>query len=219
MVGALALAACSSGVAVVGTGGSGGGTSTSTGASTSSSTSASTSSSGGPVCADPPNPEVFEVGTGETCFERLTPGQTVPVMQGPQGGFHVWLAVGCADCATPEILRYSVRDPTTQAVLAGTQEGEAVITLDADGWHQGAGYTDFLPGVTWQQGSALPKGTHVLIAAALLDKTTMAVQHQGAVEVVLGDTMPWSPPCDPSSTCGTPGGLPCCSDLFDAGTF
>ena len=37
------------------------------------------------------------------------------------------------------------------------------------------------------------------------------------VEVVLGEIMIWSPPCDPGPNCGAPGSLPCCTDGFGDG--
>lgn len=163
------------------------------------------------TCTDPPAPAVFEIGTGETCFERVTAGQTVPVMAGPQGGFHIWLAVGCADCGGQAILTYGVKDPATHDWIAGTYANNAVVPLDADGWPQHAGIITYLPGIAWDPASYLPKGTHVLLYAAVLD-TSMAVKHEGEVELVLGDTQSWSPPCDPGPNCGAPGGLPCCSD-------
>ena len=174
-------------------------------------TSTSSGDGGGSACEDPADPPVFEVGTGEDCFTRLASGQTVPVMQGPQGGFHLWLAVGCADCGTPAIVRYGVKDPATGDWYAGTSLQEAVIELDPAGWGQSAGQTAFLPGVVYDSTTQLPKGTHVLLAAAMLDMA-MAIKHEGEVEVVLGETKIWSPPCDENPmTCGAPGGTPCCT--------
>lgn len=49
---------------------------------------------GGPS-EEPPSIEV-ELGTGAERFESLTDGQEVVLVQGPQGGFHVWAAVRIA---------------------------------------------------------------------------------------------------------------------------
>lgn len=212
---ALALtAACSSGVVSSGTGGN---TSTSTGSGGDAPTSSSSSSGsgGGVTCATPPAPQTFELGTGEKCFERVTAGQELPVLQGPQGGYHLWLAVGCADCGLQLIAQYGIKDPATHDWIAGTAANQAVFPITTPGWAQLAGFTDFLPGVIWDPMSSLPKGTHVLLYAAVLDMNS-AVKHEAEVEVVLGDIMPWAgPPCDAGPNCGTPGGLPCCTD----GTF
>src|SRR5687768_6189451 len=56
-------------------------------------------SGGSSGCDTPPDPETFEMGTGEHCFARLSANQAVDLISGPQGGYHVWLAIGCADCA------------------------------------------------------------------------------------------------------------------------
>lgn len=208
-----AAIACSTNVASTGTGGTGG-----TGAS-GGGTSSSSSSSGGaggskPACADPSSPQPFEVGSGEACFERLVSGQTVTVLSGPQGGYHIWLAIGCADCGNQVILRYGVKDPATHDWYAGTTENNAVVPVDSSGWHQAAGLQARLPGVPWDPMTVLPKGTHVILSAAVIDPN-LPVAPQAEIELVLGDTEYWSPPCDPGSNCGTPGGLPCCTD----GTF
>ena len=40
---------------------------------------------------DPPRTDPWmEIGTGVTEFEPLTEGQEIPIVQGPQGGYHVW---------------------------------------------------------------------------------------------------------------------------------
>ena len=86
---------------------------------------------------------------------------------------------------------------------------KVVVPLGAQGWAQQAALTDFLPGIVYNPTSALPKGTHVILSAAVLDMA-MAQKHLAEVLVVLGDTVLWDP-CDPDPmTCGTPGGMPCC---------
>jgi hypothetical protein len=146
------------------------------------------------------------------CFERLTAGQTVPVMEGPQGGFHLWTAVGCAECAATEHLRIGVKDPATGDYLAGTGPFDLMATLDSSGWHQAAGFTAFLPGAPWDETSILPEGTHVVLSAELRDADD-TIRYADEREVVLGKREIWSPPCDPDpNTCGAIGGLPCCTD-------
>jgi hypothetical protein len=39
-----------------------------------------------------PGPPAVQVGTGQTDYLPLTPGQTVQAEQGPQGGHHIWIA-------------------------------------------------------------------------------------------------------------------------------
>lgn len=180
-------------------------------------TSTGTGTGGGMPCPTPSSPQAFELGTGETCFARLTPMETVPVMAGPQGGFHIWMAVGCADCDAQSIIAYGVKDPMTNDWFAGTFQLKEAVDLGPPGWRQRAGYKAFLPGIAWDPTTVLPKGSHVLLTATILDGATMMPIHSGEVEVILGDEVPWSPPCDPTPNCGAPGGLPCCSDGIDGG--
>jgi hypothetical protein len=51
--------------------------------------------SNAPDACKPANagPPVVQVGTGQTDYLPVTPGQTVQMEQGPQGGHHVWIAV------------------------------------------------------------------------------------------------------------------------------
>lgn len=205
----LALAGCGSNVS----GGDGGGGSTSTSTTTTSgttTTSTTTTTSGPPACATPPSPAAFEIGTGDHCFERLTDGQTVKVIQGPQGGFHLWLSFGCSDCNPAAAIEYGVIDPTTGTWFEGTFGNQATYPFDGGGWVQWAGLQNRLPGVPWDETTKLPEGTHVIVSGSVLDGTT--VVHHAEFEVVLGPIEMWYPPCDDNpATCGAPGGLPCCS--------
>lgn len=162
------------------------------------------------VCDDPPMPAVFELGTGEKCFSRLTPGQVIPVMQGPQGGFHLWAAMGCSDCPEKVTVVYGLKDKATNDYYPDQKPLKVIAHLQTTGWPQRAGFTDFLPGVVYDEATQLPKGTHVIMEGAILDSTGQPM-HQQEVEVELGDKEIWAPPCDSSPTCGAPGGTPCCT--------
>jgi hypothetical protein len=158
----------------------------------------------------PPSPAAFEAGSGQTCFERLTSGQTVTVLQGPQGGFHIWLAVGCSGCTAKTTLEYGVKDPATKTWFATTSPQKVAVDLGGAGWRQQAGFTAFLPGVPWDQTTQLPKGTHVLLTAITYGADNLPIDDVEN-DVVLGDIEQYTPPCDPDpATCGTPGGLACC---------
>src|SRR4051812_16305154 len=103
--------ACSSSIVNGGTtggGGSGGGTGASGG-----SGGAGGDTGTDVICDDPPSPQMFEIGTGEKCFSRLTANQVIPVKQGPQGGFHLWLAMGCSDCPEKVTVLYGLKDKAT----------------------------------------------------------------------------------------------------------
>ena len=212
-LGAGLLAACGSSISSGEGGGGAGAATTTTSGSTTSTTSTTSSGQGGaaPSCPDPASPAVFEVGTGPECFERLTPVQTVPTIQGPQGGFHLWLSVGCADCGPSVVLEYGIKDPVTKTWVDGTTSNQALVGLDPQGWGQASGFQARLPGVPWDTTGQLPEGTHVILSATVLDAASKPV-HQAEVEVVLGAIEPWYPPCDENpDTCGVPGGLPCCT--------
>jgi hypothetical protein len=194
----LLLLACSSSVTTGGAGdaGSGGSAGASGGA-------------GAPVCEDPPSPGEFELGGGEKCFERLAEMQVVPVMQGPQGGFHLWLAMGCKDCEGKEIVRYGLKDPKTNDYFPDTKPLKVLAPFSTSGWPQKAGFSNFLPGVVYDETTQLPKGTHVIMMGEVLDSAG-AVVHSKEIEVELGDIEIWSPPCSTEPTCGSKAGPPCC---------
>lgn len=144
-------------------------------------------------------------------MERLATGQTVPVMAGPQGGFHVWAAIGCSDCGLHPTVEYGIKDPATTTWYAGTYPTQLVVDLSGAAWPQRAGLTAFLPGVAYDTKTQLAKGTHVVVSARVIASDGSTV-HQQEFEVVLGDTMQWNPPCDPNPmSCGLPGGQPCCT--------
>ena len=196
--------ACNSSVSSSGSGGTGGSGSTGT-------TSPTSSGTGGEACKAPQSPAAFEAGEGQTCFERLTPAQTVTVLSGPQGGYHLWFAVSCVGCAAKTTIELGVKDPATMTWFAGTAPQKVSVDLGGAGWQQQAGFTAFLPGVPWDEKSRLPKGTHVLLTGIRYGADGMPLE-EIQNDVVLGDIEQYNPPCDENTmTCGAPGGLPCCN--------
>ncbi|AUX42350.1 uncharacterized protein SOCE26_037800 [Sorangium cellulosum] len=166
---------------------------------------------GGGGCRPPDNPAVFEIGTGEACFRRVQHGATLPVMAGPQGRYHLWLAVGCRACGDTIRLRYAVKDPATGDVFPSAAAQELVVQLGPGEFRRAAGLPALLPGAIWNPDVVLPEGTHVLLEAEVRDDSG-ATQHAARVEVVLGATEDWYPGCDPDpETCGAPGAAPCCT--------
>ncbi len=193
---AVALAACDSTVES-GTGDDGGeggadpATTATTGGAT---TAASTSGAGGqaPTCDPPPGISGFAQGTGEKCFEPVQAAEVVPMMQGPQGGYHLWLALGCDDCSSPAHIRYGVNDPATGLAVPDTYPTETLVSLSG-AWPQKAGIICGLPGLSWDPEYAppLPEGTHVVVWVEVLEGST--VVKQSSVEVVIGETQSWDP--------------------------
>jgi hypothetical protein len=167
-------------------------------------------SSGSGSCATPESPAVFELGTGETCFERLSPGQTVPQIAGPQGGFHVWTAIGCGDCGAETIVEFGTKNAKTKAWLQGTPEKQKV-DLGTGDWGQHAGLTAFLPGdVMNAPDEQLPEGASILLSLRALDPKGNEL-HAAEIPLVLGKLEQWSG-CSTADTCGTSGFEPCCSN-------
>lgn len=201
-----------------GSAGAAGGSAGAAGSAGSAGSGATAGAAGAPACVTPPEPQVFETGTGQQCFERLTPGQVVPMIQGPQGGFHLWLAIGCADCAASTLVEIGVKDMATGTFYPGYPGPQKQVIQPSPGpWGQRAGLTAPLPGTAWDPESQLAKGTHVLLSASVLDLQTSAVIHGADVEVVLGDIQQWNP-CSSDPSCGQPGGPPCCTKGGTDGT-
>ena len=149
---------------------------------------------GMPGCSAPPNPTEFEIGTGEHCFARLEEGEVVPLMQGPQGGYHVWLAFGCQGCDPQLHVKWGVRDPSTGEMIPQTYESEAVIDLVGGPFRQLAGVTVGMPGITWDPEAypPLPEGTMFELWAQLIGPSG-EVLLEDAHELELGPTVVWDP--------------------------
>lgn len=164
--------------------------------------------SGSGACATPEAPAVFELGTGETCFERLTPGQTVPQILGPQGGFHVWASLGCGDCGDRATIEYGTKNAKTRAWLLGDPTTQ-VVDLGQGAWGQHAGLTAFLPGDTHNApDEQFPEGASVILAMRVLDAKGAAL-HEAEINLVLGKLEEWSD-CSVDESCGLSGEQPCC---------
>ena len=153
-------------------------------------------SSGAGSCVAPPDAAVFELGTGDTCFERLTPGQTITVIEGPQGGYHLWTSLGCGDCLGKTILEYGVKSADTREWLTGAPVKQ-VATLDQGPWAQQAGLRGFLPGEAYsdkESNKRPPVGLHVLLTMRVLDAGNVET-HAAEIPLVLGETEVAPPAC------------------------
>lgn len=167
------------------------------------------SSSTGPLaskCGETPDAPAFEIGTGEVCFEPLNDGDLLPVMAGPQGGFHVWVALLCAAC--PDELHSLVGVKLEGSDDWVGETGERIIELRSD---QFAGLYALLAGTTADPTSVLPEGTNVRVVVRL-SSLEGEVLFEGEKHVTLGPTEIWHNVCDPDeSTCGKPDAQKCCS--------
>lgn len=153
-------------------------------------------SGGAAACDTPPEPGAFEIGTGEECFSRVADGDEVPLMNGPQGGYHMWLALGCQDCQTPTLLRFGAHDPATGMPLTETYDQQEMVPLHGEGFPQAAGIIVTMPGLSWDPEGQPPlaKGTHVVLWAKAYDGDQLL--HEAQVEVVVGDIQTWDPCAD-----------------------
>lgn len=149
---------------------------------------------GSPGCTAPASPASFEIGTGEHCFARLADGDTVPLMSGPQGGYHVWLAFGCQACEPQLHVKWGVRDPQTGEIIPQTYDSEAVIDLTGAPFRQLAGITVGMPGISWDPEAypPLPEGTPFELWAQLIGPSGEVLDEE-ARELVLGPTVVWDP--------------------------
>lgn len=141
-----------------------------------------------PEDCDPPSaPQAFEVGTGEHCFARVQAGETLPLMAGPQGGYHVWLAVGCQDCGVEAHLRARVfaEDGTEMSDLATEQ----LVELGGDAWPQHAGIQLGMPGFDGES-DRLPVGTPLRVQVETVDGSGSPT-HTGEMSFILGETQSW----------------------------
>ena len=160
-----------------------------------------------PACETPPDAMVFELGTGELCFQRVEPLAKVPQYNGPQGGYHLFLALGCVDCGASALLEYAIIDLATGEPLARTAPTTQVfLELPSGAWPQLAGLQIGMPGVEYLADEPpVPEGTQLGIDVRVLDASGGSVLHEGRLEVTVGATQPWNP-CDahPEGPCCKP---------------
>ena len=163
------------------------------------------------TCEAPADPQPFEVGTGEACFERLADDAPITQWSGPQGGYHLFLSVGCADCGDSVVVRSSVLDPQTGELVEGSYQNSVLAHLtEWDGWPQHAGVQVTMPGIQWDLENAPPlaEGTPILLSVQLLAVDESTVLHELDKPLTIGPTSSWDP-CDlhPEGAC-------CSEDCF-----
>jgi len=156
------------------------------------------------ACSSQPWSGGFEIGTGEECFEAVTNKQSIPLIAGPQGGFHIWFGVRCANCDETQLLSYGVKDAETGAFVM-VDAFETMIHLEpADGYRHKAGIQAYMPGVSWEGDPEYLGKSFVLWMQASVDGQIV----EDEVTVVVDSVKYWSPPCDPNQE-NVPGGNGC----------
>jgi len=87
---------------------------------------------------------VIDVGTGYESFESLTADRRVELINGPQGGYHVLLAVRCQGCDAAVHIRYGIRDLDSNELLTFDDLERSVVLEPREGWAEYAPLVSFL---------------------------------------------------------------------------
>lgn len=74
------------------------------------------------------SPTVIEIGTGETAYQPLTPGQDLEMVYGPQGGWHLTTAFHASNVLDTVVLRTMVTDVETGIVVSETQLNALLVS-------------------------------------------------------------------------------------------
>lgn len=127
-----------------------------------------------PAPYEPLEPDAFEVGTGAGAFQELPPGATVPIIEGNQGGYHIWISVRCGTCGPELILDYGVDDAETGALISrlGLREWEKLE--ERDGWRQATGLTAFVD--TSDPSALVGRRARLWITAPAADGSTLRAE-------------------------------------------
>lgn len=132
-----------------------------------------------PAPYEPLEPDAFEVGTGAGAFQELSPGATVPIIEGAQGGYHIWLSVRCGTCGPELVLDYGVDDLETGALISrlGLQEWEKLA--ERDGWRQAVGLTAFLD--TADPSALVGHRVRLWVTAPAADGSTLRAEAEATI--------------------------------------
>ena len=94
------------------------------------------------------------LGTGEHCFQPLSDGSSIALIAGPQGGYHLWIALRCSDCSLSETVEFSVLDDSGEPVqLLQKQVAEL---WDFGAYGEGAGLQALMPGFSFETENRIP---------------------------------------------------------------
>lgn len=86
------------------------------------------------ACGDyePVRSDVISVGTGLSAFEALDDGDSIDVVEGPQGGTHVWVGLQCDSCPGDSV-RVTVGARDSGGDWINDQPSQAMAELIEDG--------------------------------------------------------------------------------------
>ena len=147
-------------------------------------------SGGESSCPATPDLEGFVMGTGEHCFEPIEEGSVLPLYAGPQGGYHVWLAIGCTDCGPSVDVEWFAIDPATGEMLEGALFSEQIVDLEGV-WPHATGLIVAMPGDQFDTVTTPPPpaGTRFILHA----RTWSGPAYEMNVEVEIGALEMWDP--------------------------
>ena len=156
-----------------------------------------------PDCELPPDLAPFETGTGEVCFERLGEDGVVSHFEGPQGGYHLFLALTCSDCAGEVVVETTARQEDNGAEVSPlTQSSVAMKGVSA------TGIIVPMPGSPWDPESPpLAEGTRLLLNTVVKSMSGEELHNVEELRVV-GPSVVWD-------YCATHPEDQCCIELCD----
>jgi hypothetical protein len=76
----------------------------------------------------------IELGTGTEAFEPLTEGQTVPIIAGPQGGYHVWGALQAGGFSPKGVTMHFTLEQGGQVLGEASYLDDLFRAAPADPW-------------------------------------------------------------------------------------
>ena len=76
----------------------------------------------------------LELGTGTEAFEPLTEGQPVPIIAGPQGGYHVWGALQAGGFAPQGVMMHFTLEKGGQVIAEASYLDDLFRVAPTDPW-------------------------------------------------------------------------------------
>ena len=141
------------------------------------------------------NAAVLEVGTGKDNFVALHESDTIEIIHGPQGGWHLWGALRTKGLTPPLTVDYSISVPETGNELSCTVYD--VDPLAVGSWSIWAGLIGFLPD------PSLAAGKSVLLTMQVTDVKGVSLTSNARAVAGPVPTCPSEPM--PGNTCtGSP---------------
>ncbi len=136
-------------------------------------------------------PPAVLLGTGEKCYLPLAPSQTVPIVGGPQGGFHIWVALRSTGLGDEVLAKMRVLDKADDGAITLVDPIERMVELCAvgEGWHEAARLFAQLDAYTPEEVEPFVGRT---IKLGLSLKNPAAASASAEVTLMLGSVIQWT---------------------------